>query len=352
MIKQSGPGRRQIDQVLEQAPMLLFVLDAAGRLTFMEGQPDVMGIDPGELMGKLVFESLAHAPEVADRLRSALAGDQFSGVIRVAGSDRYVDLTCHPVRDSEGVQTGIAGLILDVTAWMQENEARREAEAKSLLIATMNHEARTPLNAILGFTELLGSGRQGELNERQLRYVANIESAGRKLLSLVTDVSDLSHLASGSLVIRPTNLAAADVIEEAALQVAPLAAAREVRLDTSCPPGLTVFADRSRLLQVIWNLASNAIRFTPTGGTVSLSARPEGDSTKIDVTDSGPGIPADRLSRIYLEFTEAAPPEEGSGLGLAMTRQLIVLMGGRVTVTSRLGIGTTFTITFPKRYSR
>jgi signal transduction histidine kinase len=238
--------------------------------------------------------------------------------------------------------------MLDATEWRREEEIRRRVEAKSLLIATMNHEARTPLNAILGFTELLGSGRQGELNEGQRRYLANIDSAGRQLLSLVSDVLDLTRIEQGTMTLSPALLNAASVIDEVAAQVGPLAAAREVRLRTACPPDLTLYADRTRLLQVLWSLTTNAIRFTPDGGMVSITARANWKSTRIDIADSGPGIPAHRLSRIYLDFAQIGSAGEGAGLGLALTRQLVALLDGRITVTSKLGAGTTFTLHLPR----
>jgi signal transduction histidine kinase len=336
-----------MDQVLETAPMLLFVIDLAGTVTFLEAQHEVLGIDPRLSLGKPVNECFQQAPEVLERLRSAIAGEPFSGVIRVAENGSFVDLTCHPLRGPDGAIAGVSGVMLDASERVRSDDVRRREEAKSLLIATMNHEARTPLNAILGFTELLGSGRQGELNEGQRRYLANIDSAGRQLLSLVSDAIDLTRMESGTLVLSPTNLSAASVIDDAIEQLKPFAAAREVRLAASCAPDLTVYADRGRLLQVLWSLASNAIRFTPHGGTVSISAQSAGRFTHIDVADTGPGIPADRLSRIYLDFIGAGSPGEGAGLGLSLTRQLVVLMGGRVTVTSRLGAGTTFSLRLP-----
>jgi signal transduction histidine kinase len=307
----------------------------------------VLGVDPLRSVGKPVYECFQQAPEVVERLRSVVAGEPFSGVIWVAQTGSFIDLTCHPVRDEGGAVMGVSGVMLDATERIRGEEVRRQAEAKSLLIATMNHEARTPLNAILGFTELLGSGRDGELNEGQRRYVANIDTAGRQLLSLVSDAIDLSRIESGSLVLSPANLRAESVIDAAVDQLEPLAAPRGVWLKTSCPADLTVHADRARLLQVLWSLGSNAIRFTPHGGTVSISAGRVGRLTHIDVADTGPGIPADRLSRIYLEFTGASSLTEGTGMGLAMTRQLIALMGGRVTVTSKLGVGTSFSLRLP-----
>ena len=336
-----------MDQVLETAAMLLFVVDLRGIVSFLEARKPMLGIDPFVSVGKPVNECFEQAPEIVERLRSAMAGEPFSGVVEVARTGTAIDLTCHPLRATDGAVIGVSGVMLDATERMRSEEVRRTAEAKSLLIATMNHEARTPLNAILGFTELLGSGRQGELNEDQRRYVANIDLAGRQLLSLVSDASDLSRMKSGSMVLSPTNLGVASVINGAIEQLESLAARSGVRLKASCPAELTVNADHARLLQVLWSLTSNAIHFTPDGGSVSISARPAGRFTHIDVADTGPGIPADQLSRINLEFTEAGSLDAGSGMGLAMTRQLIALMGGRVTVTSKLGVGTTFCLQLP-----
>jgi len=327
--------------------MLLFVVDATGIVTFLEAQRPMLGIDPRLSLRKPVSEVFAQAPEIIERLRSALAGEPFSGIVEVAQTGTFIDLTCNPQRGPDGAVTGVSGVMLEATERVRGEEMRRRAEAKSLLIATMNHEARTPLNAILGFTELLGSGRQGELNEGQRRYVANIDSAGRQLLSLVSDALDLTRLESGMLVLNPANFEVAPLLASAIEQLEPLAAAREVRLSAGSPPALAVHADRGRLLQVLWSLTSNAIRFTPHGGTVSLTARAAGRLTQIEVADSGPGIPADRLSRIYLELSAPASTGEPAGLGLSLTHQLVALMGGRVSVRSRLGSGTTFSLVLP-----
>lgn len=341
-------GRRQVDQVLDTTGIVLFAIDLGGIVTFIEAQRPMLGMDHQRSLGKPVNECFKQAPEILDRLRSAVAGEPFSGIVHVAQTDTFIDLTCNPLRGSTGGVIGVSGVMLDATERMQSEDARRQAEAKSLLIATMNHEARTPLNAILGFSELLGSGRQGELNEGQRRYVANIETAGRQLLSLVSDAIDLSKLENGTLVLSPANLPVASVLDSAIAQLEPLAAAREVRLKASSPPDLVVHADRARLLQVLWSLTSNAIRFTPHGGTVALSAHAAGRHTQIEVADTGPGIPADRLSRIYLEFTAPASAGEPAGLGLSLTRELVALMGGRVSVRSRLGSGTTFSVQLPR----
>ena len=328
--------------------MLLFVIDLAGTVTFLESRRRVLGVDPTTSVGKPANDIFAQAPEILERLHGAVRGEPFSGVIEVAQWGSFVDLTCRPLRGPIGNVIGVSGVMLDATERIRSEEARRDAEAKSLLIATMNHEARTPLNAILGFTELLGSGRQGELNEGQRRYVANIDSAGRQLLSLVSDAIDLTRLESGAMVLSPAQLHVESVLEAAIEQLEPIAEPRYVRLEASSPPELTVQADRARLLQVLWSLASNAIRFTPHSGTVRLSARAVGRFTHIDVTDSGPGIPADRLSRIYLEFSADGAPGEPAGLGLSLTRQLVVLMCGKLSVSSRLGAGPTFSIQLPR----
>jgi len=253
--------------------MLLFVIDLAGNVVFLEAQRSVLGVDPRRSVGRPAYECFQQAPEIVERLRSVVAmGEPFAGVIWVAEARSFIDVTCHPMRDDSGAVTGVSGVMIDATERIHAEEARRQAESKSLLIATMNHEARTPLNAILGFSELLGSGRDGELNEGQRRYVANIDSAGRQLLSLVSDAIDLTRIEGGTLVLSPANLGAAAVIDEAIEQLEPLAAPRGVRLKANCPAGLTVHADHARLVQVVWSLGSNAIRFTPHGGIVSISA--------------------------------------------------------------------------------
>ena len=230
-------------------------------------------------------------------------------------------------------------------------KAREESEAKSRFLATMSHELRTPLNSILGFAQLLQQETFGELNERQLRYVDHILSGGRHLLELINDVLDLSKVQSGRMELKPVELSVAQVLREVSAKAQPLAAERGVALRVVAARGLRLKADRRRLDQVLWNLLSNAIRFTPEGGSVTLRSHLDGDQVVIDVVDTGVGIAPEMHDRIFEEFTQvdsgSSRAQDGTGLGLALTHSLLKLMGGTITLESELGKGSTFSARLP-----
>jgi signal transduction histidine kinase len=230
-------------------------------------------------------------------------------------------------------------------------KAHEESQAKSRFLATMSHELRTPLNSILGFAQLLQQETFGALNERQLRYVDHILSGGRHLLELINDVLDLSKVQSGRMELKPIELSVAQVLREVTAKAQPLAAERGVALRVQAARGLRLEADRRRLDQVLWNLLSNAIRFTPEGGSVTLRSHLDGDQVVIDVVDTGVGIAPEMHDRIFEEFTQvdsgSSRAQDGTGLGLALTRSLLKLMGGTITLESELGKGSTFSARLP-----
>lgn len=209
----------------------------------------------------------------------------------------------------------------------------------------MNHEVRTPLNSILGFATLLAESRVGALNDQQRHYLANIEAAGRQLLELVNESLDLAKLKAGHMDVELRSLSAVHLMESAAGQVRPMADAGRVALLIEQAPDVTVRADQGRLVQVLLNLLSNAIRHTPPGGKVTLSSSVQGERAIIRVADDGQGIAREDLLHIFEEFYQArnhAPG--GTGLGLTISRRLVEEMGGTIEVVSELGAGSTFTV--------
>jgi signal transduction histidine kinase len=236
-------------------------------------------------------------------------------------------------------------MLTDVSDRIHAEAARHESDAKSRLMAMMNHEVRTPLNSILGFATLLGETRVGPLNEQQRHYIANIDAAGRQLLELVNESLDLAKLRSGRIVVELRDLPIHDVMTAAAGQVQPIAAAAGVTLTVQPASGVIVHADPGPLTQVLLNLLSNAIRHTPPGGKVALSASIQGHGAAIAVADSGQGIAREDLPHLFEEFYQArnhAPG--GTGLGLTISRRLVEQMRGTIEVESELGVGSTFTV--------
>ncbi|HEX4256940.1 MAG TPA: GAF domain-containing sensor histidine kinase [Streptosporangiaceae bacterium] len=237
--------------------------------------------------------------------------------------------------------------------------ARREAEvargaaesasqAKSAFLTALSHELRTPLQAISGFAELMGTLPLSQ--ERRTAALGHIQDATAHIAALVDDVLDIAKVEAGALPLQLTDLDAATIIQDALDLVSPLAAERGVTLRPG-PAAGTVRADERRLRQVLINLVTNAVRYNRPEGTVEVSATPADRVVTIDVTDTGPGIPAGQLGRLFVAFDRLSAEhghEQGAGLGLPLARGLAEAMGGQLTVTSHPNAGSTFTVRLPR----
>jgi signal transduction histidine kinase len=223
---------------------------------------------------------------------------------------------------------------------------------KSEFVANMSHELRTPLNAIIGFSELLQQQLFGDLNEQQLVYVDDVLGAGRHLLAVINDILDLAKVESGRMELELSDMSLRPALE-AGLTMHAERATRdgiELRLELE-PQEITVRADERKLRQVVFNLISNAVKFTPAGGRVDVSGRLANGSVEVAVHDNGPGIPVEDQALIFEEFRQArgntGGRAEGTGLGLPLARRFIELHGGRLWVESAEGEGSTFHFTLP-----
>ena len=222
---------------------------------------------------------------------------------------------------------------------------------KSEFLAHMSHELRTPLNSILGFAQLLAGEEFGSLNARQHRYVAHVTSSGEHLLSLINDVLDLTKVEAGQLEVMSEVVGLKQLLTGCVEEIGPLARHKTQRVVVKARADVSVRSDSRRLRQVILNLLSNAIKFTPEGGVVTLETERDGSEVLIHVRDTGVGIPAAERERIFEAFTQVRTgrtrSEEGTGLGLALSRRLMELMGGSLVLDARPGRGSTFTVRLP-----
>jgi len=223
---------------------------------------------------------------------------------------------------------------------------------KSVFLANMSHELRTPLNAILGFSELLIDSKNGQFPAAtRLRFLEQIHTSGKHLLGLINDILDLSKIEAGQMELRLQMVSVADVVSQVTSIVEPLVVQKQLHLKSDAGGAGQILADEGKLKQMILNLVSNAIKFTPAGGTVTVTARRVGDRLEIVVSDNGMGIAEHDLDRLFKEFQQidsgANRKQQGTGLGLVLTRRLAVLHGGNVRAESELGTGSRFTIDLP-----
>jgi signal transduction histidine kinase len=231
-------------------------------------------------------------------------------------------------------------------------QLRAATEAKSIFLAHMSHELRTPLNAVIGFSDLLLGGVAGKINNKQRQCLEDILSSGKHLLSLINEILDLSKVEAGKIDIRPESLRLADVVDDAVTTVKPMIDESKHELAISIAEDLPpVYGDRNRLKQILLNLLSNAIKFTPDGGKISLETSREDDFCKVSMVDNGIGIRKEDQTCIFEPFTQldTQPGErkQGTGLGLALTKQLVELLGGKIWVESEYGKGSQFSFTIP-----
>src|SRR5437870_9704660 len=229
-------------------------------------------------------------------------------------------------------------------------EAERASRFKDQFLSTMSHELRTPLNSVLGFSALLAEERYGTLNERQARYVSHIHNGGQHLLNLINDILDLSKIEAGRLELAIENVLVPTAFAEVTSTLRSLVEKKSQTLSQFAATGLAIRADSTRFKQVLMNLVGNAIKFSPAGGRIELVAHKTDGQVRVEVRDTGPGIPPEEQKRIFdafYRFSQSGEATEGTGLGLAITRRLVELQGGQLGLQSQPGQGSCFFFSLP-----
>jgi cell cycle sensor histidine kinase DivJ len=336
----------------------------------------LFGVPPGELLGHGLFERVhvADRPAFLTALADAAAlGEDRSVEVRIRrGGDAdapgghfvWVEMRCRPLEGArDGAKAGereVVAVLRDVSERKTQERAieiaRAESEranaAKSRFLATMSHELRTPLNAIIGFSQMLRYDTLMLPPERKLEYAKLINDSGCHLLSMVNGILDMSKMESGNFEIMPESFAPAQVITSCCDLLVLKAQDAGVALRTRIAAGLPdLMADRRAFNQILINVVSNAIKFTPRGGRVIVSAAFDGARLAVDVEDTGVGIGADDLPRLGEAFFQARAAydrrHDGTGLGLSIVKGLVRLHDGDIDIRSRLGEGTRVTVRLP-----
>jgi PAS domain S-box-containing protein len=327
--------------VAADAPIVLFALDEEGKFTLSTGRGlDALGLSPGEVVGRSVFEVYSEEPAVLEACRRALSGETLTGTLVVGGAAFETRYT--PLLDWGGKVVGVVGVATDVT------EAYRGVLARDEFLSVLTHELRTPLASALGWAHML---RDEELDAAETRQA--VETITRNLDELKTLISSLreaAQAASGRLSLRLSAFDLGAAVKEAAKSLKPAADARAVALKVEAPP-LKIRGDRSRLRQVAWALISNAVKFSPKGESVSVRLERSGRDALLTVADRGPGLPESLRRSVFdlprLPAADAPQRARGLGLGLPMARRLVELHGGAVSVVSESGRGAVFTVRLP-----
>jgi len=234
---------------------------------------------------------------------------------------------------------------------LRNKEVEHANRMKSEFLARMSHELRTPLNSIVGFSDLLAEESKGSLNEKQKRFINHVSAGARHLLQLINDVLDVSKIEAGKIEFNPVDFIVSDAIQEVLSVITPLADSKKIEIEDSVGKEWVLGADRIRIKQIFYNLLTNAVKFTPEEGRVRIDAFRERDFVRFRVSDTGIGIPTDEQRLVFEEFHQAGGttknPNQGTGLGLTITKRLVELHGGSIWVESSPGRGSSFNFTIP-----
>lgn len=266
-----------------------------------------------------------------------------------------------PIVDASGEVYGVASLVMDITRNKRAErlivQAKEDAEAanraKSEFLATMSHEFRTPLNAILGFSEMMRNQYSGPIGSpRYLEHASHIHNSGTHLLGLVNDILDIAAIEAGELEIDKEEVDVADLINVCIENVEPAILQADIEMSFEVSRDLpNIQADRRSMNQIVLNLLSNAIKFTPAGGKISVSAESAGQRLVVRVQDTGIGIPPDRIAEVTDPFFQVQgnpnSPSEGTGLGLSIVKSLVETHDGNLAIESEVGKGTLVTVSLP-----
>jgi PAS domain S-box-containing protein len=371
--------------VVSNAPLILFAVDQEGHFTLSEGKSlEELGVKPHQMVGQSVFEVYRDIPQIGQNIRRALTGDSFYATVEVAGL--FFESWYGPLRDQNGEINGVIGVATDITerkrieAELQKAKDAAEAanRAKSQFLANMSHELRTPLNAIIGYSEMLQEEAE-ELGQQELiPDLQKINLSGKHLLALISDILDLSKIEAGKMDFYLETFDVSVLIREVVTTFQPLVEKNGNILKVSAADNLgTMHSDLIKVRQALFNLLSNAAKFTEKGtitltvqkdrevgeGTARLIGEDEnGDNTFIlhpsrktfilfKVSDTGIGMTAEQMKHLFQAFSQADASTTrrygGSGLGLAISRRICQFLGGDITVESEPGRGSTFIIRLP-----
>jgi len=353
--------RSRFENLLELSPQVVWFGRPDGRITYCNPYwYEYTGLSERETLG-YGWTGAIH-PEDRDRVAGALQaamqeGKDFEVELRLRGKDgKYCWFLKkgRPGRDALGNVDAWLGIAVDIEERKRaEQEAWAASQAKSEFLASMSHELRTPLNAIGGYAELLAMGVRGPLNAEQAQDIARIRRSQQHLLTLINDVLNFAKVDAGQTEYRLTAVPVDEALRDTESMIAPQVLAKGLHYSyKGAGKSASVLADPEKLQQIVLNLLGNAVKFTEPGGSITLSSEFAGQCIEIKVADTGPGIPPEKLDRIFDPFVQAErrlnQPVQGVGLGLAISQDLAEAMAGKITVESEVGEGSTFTLSLPR----
>jgi PAS domain S-box-containing protein len=350
-----------IENLVDNAGDAIISTDVEDRiLTWNHGAEVIFGYSKEETVGQsltilLPSHRAGELEEIRDKVR--LTGVIRNLEVRRIRKDGIIieaSLAVSPIRDKDDNVIGFLHLARDVTEKKRYEQRLKELDKmKSAFVSNVSHELRTPLTAIKASADNMLDRLIGDLNGKQVGYLTRIKSNSDRLARLINDLLDLSTIEAGKIDLRPANLPLITLVKEAAESLRPVAAEKLIDLTVmSVDPRVIAWADRDKVIQVLMNLIGNALKFTPTRGKVTIAvAKNSAAWMQISVTDTGPGIPAKEVNKVFGRFYQigqaGAQKTHGTGLGLAISKALVEMHGGKIWVKSEAGKGSTFSFTLP-----
>jgi PAS domain S-box-containing protein len=377
--------------VMSSTEAAIVVTDLEGQIVLWNaGASRLYGVSPSEAIGRSSATILQPDADLADTLETVLRDGKWEGTatsVTPAGEQFTARLVTTLRHNSAGELVGFVFMSRDITnelclraelraaqlynAELGEQVHRKTSELaqgqrdayeasqmKSVFLANMSHELRTPLNGIIGFSELLFDGRVGSLEQQHQQFLGHILTSSRHLLQLVNDILDLAKVDAGQMVFAPERVDLDRLARQVreVLRTMSTRKGQQVRIEIDPAMG-PVVADVGRLKQVLYNYLSNAIKFTPEGGRITIRLQPIGDAMfRLSVEDTGIGMKSDDLGRLFVKFEQldasTTKLHQGTGLGLALTKRIVEAQGGMVAVQSTLGSGSTFSAVLPRQLTQ
>jgi len=370
--------------LFDRAPIAFEETDRDGMIRrFNQAVCNLLKVPPDQILGRKAWEFVA--PDQQENFRQSMTERIATGTEAGAfecdymlddGSRITVEIRENLIRGDSGEVTGVVCSLLDVTErnlaavaarkvsqyameLRNKNEqlaraleaARLATEAKSRFLAGVSHELRTPLNGIIGFSEMMYDAKLGPVSPDHKDVLSDILTSARHLLQLINDILDLSKVEAGRMEFHPESARIDTLVYEVRDVVRPLAEKKRLKLSISVPTEFTAVVDPARFKQVLYNYLSNAVKFTPESGRVEVRVRREEEhSFRVEVEDTGVGISPDEIAKLFQEFQQlpnSRKAEQGTGLGLALTRHIVEAQGGSVSVRSVKGSGSVFAAVFP-----
>jgi PAS domain S-box-containing protein len=376
-VKKAEESYSQLAAIVESSDDAILSKSLDGDIvTWNRGAERIYGYSEQEAKGSSIDllvpgDQAGETEKILQRVRRGETVDHYETVRRRKdGAMIDVSLSVSPIRNAEGKIVAASAIGRDIT---QRKELRRELEEKNRILeqqyntvreanrlkseflANMSHELRTPLNAIIGFAQLMHDGRVGPISPDHKEYLGDILTSGRRLLELINDVLDLARVDSGKMEFRPEPVELSQLVDQVRMIVKSIAASKRLLIESEVAPDVEqLVIDPAKLKQVLYNYLSNAIKFTPDAGRITIRARAEDNQHfRLEVADTGIGISPSQIGELFVEFKQLeaglSKKHQGTGLGLALTKKIVEAQGGRVGVQSALGQGSLFFAVLPKR---